>query len=177
MKKLLGIVVLGLLWCNISFGEILTLKCSQDYERVIGKSKFDKYWLPKPKIFFKFDLDARQLISYGIGDHRKEVLAPLQYWKNEQTKNKLLRGIAPLSGKVLDKQRQYRIYAFTIFKTPSKKYSYELVGFRVSKIFFNEWKSSLNKTYQALEEKIDFSDEFLINETSGLLKGSCNEET
>ena len=27
MKKLLGIVVLGLLWCNVGFAEIINLKC------------------------------------------------------------------------------------------------------------------------------------------------------
>ena len=47
MKKLLEILVLGLLWCNVSFGEILTLKCNKDYERIIGKSKFEKYWPSK----------------------------------------------------------------------------------------------------------------------------------
>ena len=39
MKKLLGIVVLGLLWCNISFAEIITLKCVITEMEVGGKDK------------------------------------------------------------------------------------------------------------------------------------------
>ena len=31
MKKLLGIVVLGLLWCNVSFSESVYLRCEGDY--------------------------------------------------------------------------------------------------------------------------------------------------
>ena len=63
MKKLLGILVLGLLWCNTGLAEILELKCSQDYERLPGESEFEKYWLPKDKLFYKFDLEKRRLIE------------------------------------------------------------------------------------------------------------------
>ena len=35
MKKLLGIIVLSLLWCNVGFGEIITLKCKKNAEHNI----------------------------------------------------------------------------------------------------------------------------------------------
>ena len=39
MKKLLGIVVLGLLLCNVGFAEIITLKCVITEMEVGGKDK------------------------------------------------------------------------------------------------------------------------------------------
>ena len=39
MKKFLGIVVLGLLWCNVSFADLLHLKCS--YTKNVRYSAFD----------------------------------------------------------------------------------------------------------------------------------------
>jgi|OM-RGC.v1.018320202 hypothetical protein len=40
MKKLLGIVVLGLLWCSISFSEIISISCKETYEPWLGGSEW-----------------------------------------------------------------------------------------------------------------------------------------
>ena len=55
------------------------------------------------------------------------------------------------------KKMRYRIMTFTITKSPKKKYSHELINFRVSENLLNKWENSSNKTYQALEEEIDFT--------------------
>tara|TARA_Y100000389_G_C17141857_1_gene355322 strand:+ start:38 stop:544 length:507 start_codon:yes stop_codon:yes gene_type:complete len=39
MKKILGIMVLGLLWCNVGFAEKITLKCIVTEMEVNGKDK------------------------------------------------------------------------------------------------------------------------------------------
>ena len=62
--------------------------------------------------------------------------------------------------------------AFTITKSTKKKYSHELINFPVTKNLLNKWENSSNKTYQALEEEIDFTNEF-ITEASGVVKGKC----
>jgi len=54
-----------------------------------------------------------------------------------------------------------------------KKYSHELINFKVTENLLNKWKNSSNKTYQALEEEIDFTDEFTMKEASGVVKGKC----
>jgi len=172
MKKLLGILVLGLLWCNMGFADILELKCSQDYERLPGKSEFEKYWLPKDKFFYKFDLEKRRLIEIGYGKNRKDESADVQYWKNKETNDELIRGVISGGGKDYYKKMQHRIMAFTITKSTKKKYSHELINFPVTKNLLNKWENSSNKTYQALEEEIDFTNEF-ITEASGVVKGKC----
>lgn len=58
MKKLLGIIVLGLLWCGVVFGE--TYKTGQEIEGQIVFSKKVKIDLPEGK----WTLAARQLWNY-----------------------------------------------------------------------------------------------------------------
>ena len=57
MKKLLGILVLGLLWCNTGFAEILRLKC-------IYKYVDEQYPLFEvgDDSFYKYDLNSKQYI-------------------------------------------------------------------------------------------------------------------
>ena len=173
MKKLLMILVM-VSWCSVGVAEeILELKCSQDYERLPGKSEFEKYWLPKDKFFYKFDLEKRRLIEIGYGKNRKDKSAEVQYWKNRETNDELIRGVISGAGKDYYKKMRYRIMTFTITKSPKKKYSHELINFRVSENLLNKWENSSNKTYQALEEEFDFTDEFTMKETSGVVKGKC----
>ena len=58
MKKLLGIIVLGLLWCNTSFADII--KTGQEVEGQIVFSKKVKIDLPEGK----WTIAARQLWNY-----------------------------------------------------------------------------------------------------------------
>ena len=44
---------------------------------------------------------------------------------------------------------------------------------RVSDDFFNDWENSNNQTYEALEKLIDFENEFLWENASGVVKGKC----
>ena len=52
MKKLLGIVVLGLLWCDVGFAEVLTWEC--------GKSENLKW------INWQLDLKKKELKSQTV---------------------------------------------------------------------------------------------------------------
>jgi len=58
MKKLLGIVVLGLLWCNVGFAEVLSWSC--------GKSE-NLNW-----INWQLDLEKKELRSQYAGKDNKE---------------------------------------------------------------------------------------------------------
>ena len=59
MKKLLGIVVLGLIFSNFAYGEI-TIRCKIEYN---SKDKVKWYHLFKDKIFYNFDGDRLKRIS------------------------------------------------------------------------------------------------------------------
>ena len=59
MKKLLGIVVLGLLISNFAYGEI-TIRCKIDYN---SKDKVKWYHIFKEKIFYNFDENRLKRIS------------------------------------------------------------------------------------------------------------------
>ena len=172
MKKLSLYVFLGLMICSSTFADILKLKCNQDYERLIGSSKFEKYWLPKNKIFYTFNLEKMTLDEIGLGKEKVKKSAEIKYWLDETTKEKLIRGAVSGSGKT-SKGKQYRVYAFTISKTTNNKYSHVLTMFRVSVDFFNDWENSNNQTYEALEKLIDFENEFLVENASGVVKGKC----
>ena len=167
MKKLLGIVVLGLLLSGNAYAEILDLKCSQDSERIMGKKDFKTHWLPQKKMYYKFDLTNRKLIEWGIGKHKTEQNSILQYWKNNTNNDELIRGL--MSGSNDEKQM---IFAFTITKNPKKKYSHEVISLRVSKNLFEKFKKLENKSYSDLEKDVNFDDEY-IYEATGLLKGKC----
>ena len=70
MKKLLGIVVLGLLWCNISFSEILHLKC--ELNEIKNYSPFKDKLInsidelnPKEEYVYSIDLSKEAVIGYN----------------------------------------------------------------------------------------------------------------
>ena len=59
MKKLLGIVVLGLLWCNFSYAENITLiKCKD-----VGDKKMDR---SKEKYYFTIDYKSNEVTEVWI---------------------------------------------------------------------------------------------------------------
>ena len=167
MKKLLGIVVLGLLLSGNAYSDILDLKCSQDAERIIGNKDFKTYWLPQKKMYYKFDLTNRKLIENGYDKYKMKQNSALQYWKDTKNNNELIRGL--MSG---SNDEKYMIFAFTITKTPKKKYSHEIMSLRSSKNLYEEFKNLENKTYSDLEKEVNFNDEY-IYEATGLVKGKC----
>ena len=91
----------------------------------------------------------------------------LQYWKDTKNNNELIRGL--MSG---SNDEKYMIFAFTITKTPKKKYSHEIMSLRSSKNLYEEFKNLENKTYSDLEKEVNFNDEY-IYEATGLVKGKC----
>jgi len=65
MKKLLGILVLGLLWCNVGVAEIITLKCIAIKKEVAGKEENllgEKYILEEEDIFVDVDTKDKEAI-------------------------------------------------------------------------------------------------------------------
>ena len=167
MKKLLGIVVLGLFLSWNAYSDILDLKCSQDAERIIGNKDFKTYWLPQKKMYYKFDLTNRKLIENGYDKYKMKQNSALQYWKDTKNNNELIRGL--MSG---SNDEKHMIFAFTITKTPKKKYSHEIMSLRSSKNLYEEFKNLENKTYSDLEKEVNFNDEY-IYEATGLVKGKC----
>ena len=82
MKKLLGIIVLGLLWCNISFGEIITLKCKKNTEHNIVVLGGKEHLFKNER---SYDVETAQYVSsiqYNVNlmnlkileDNRAEIL-------------------------------------------------------------------------------------------------------
>jgi len=81
MKKLLGILVLGLFWCNVGFGETLTLKC-YEYAKHNILELGDEVLYKNER---RYDVDTAQYVSLinadfhlmnlkKIGDNRAEIL-------------------------------------------------------------------------------------------------------
>ena len=82
MKKLLSIIVLGLLWCNVSFGEIITLKCKKNAEHNIVELGGKEHLFKNER---SYDVETAQYVSsiqYSINlmnlkileDNRAEIL-------------------------------------------------------------------------------------------------------
>ena len=161
------IIALGFLMFSTAYTDILHLKCSQDSERRIGNKEFKTYWLPQKKIFYKFDLNNKKLIESGIGKYKSPQNSALQYWKDTTNKNELLRGL--MSG---SNNNKYKIFAFTIIKTPKKKYSHETISLNTTKNLFEEFKNLEDKTYSDLEKEVNLKDKWIF-EASSLVKGKC----
>ena len=70
MKKLLGIVVLGLLLCNVGFAEIITLKCVISEMEVGGKDKNEitgeTHASQESDQFFKIDTDDNEALKTDL---------------------------------------------------------------------------------------------------------------
>jgi hypothetical protein len=74
MKKLLAIIVLGLLWCNFSYAETITLnKCKR-----IGKIKMDQ---TKEKHYFTIDYTNKELTEVVI--HTNEWVTQMKKMRDE----------------------------------------------------------------------------------------------
>jgi hypothetical protein len=74
MKKLLGIVVLGLLWCNFSYAENITLiKCKD-----VGDKKMDR---SKEKYYFTIDYKSNEVTEVWI--YTNEWVASMKKAKEE----------------------------------------------------------------------------------------------
>ena len=74
MKKLLGIVVLGLLWCNVGFAEKLYIKCHKSIDSFVvldfdsKKAGFSRHAIPSE---LNFDI---------IESNDVMIKAKIQYW-------------------------------------------------------------------------------------------------
>ena len=69
MKKLLGIVVLGLLWCSVGFAEIITLKCVTFKMEIMGKDKNpwgETYVSKDSDLFMKLDTNDKNAIKSDL---------------------------------------------------------------------------------------------------------------
>tara|TARA_B100001564_G_C20220192_1_gene481369 strand:- start:66 stop:575 length:510 start_codon:yes stop_codon:yes gene_type:complete len=70
MKKLLGIVVLGLLLCNVGFAEIITLKCVITEMEVGGKDKNEitgeTHASQESDQFFKIDTNDNEALKTDL---------------------------------------------------------------------------------------------------------------
>ena len=81
MKKLLGILVLGLLFCSNAFSEILHIKCYQDTVKKYGSHEYKNVWFKeyKNKFYYKFDLNSMNLIEFGFGENKREVSTAIRF--------------------------------------------------------------------------------------------------
>ena len=81
MKKLLWIVVLGLLWCNIGFAEVLDIRCKDDpiklrYLIDTSKKTVKAYWTEENKqeqfeLYDLLEIDSVKAIYQGTGKYKK----------------------------------------------------------------------------------------------------------
>ena len=65
MKKLLGIMVLGLLWCNVGFAKDLTLYCKQEVKKIIESNVLVTKTIPH-----------KQLWEILISDKKMKIIVP-----------------------------------------------------------------------------------------------------
>jgi|TARA_B100001093_G_scaffold412549_1_gene402236 hypothetical protein len=81
MKKLLGIVVLSLLWSNIGFTEIIDIRCKDDpiklrYSIDTSKKTVKAYWTEQSKqeqfeLYDLLEIDNVRAIYQGTGNYKK----------------------------------------------------------------------------------------------------------
>ena len=81
MKKLLGILVLGLLWSNIGFTEIIDIRCKDDpiklrYSIDTSKKTVKAYWTEQSKqeqfeLYDLLEIDNVRAIYQGTGNYKK----------------------------------------------------------------------------------------------------------
>ena len=71
MKKLLGIVVLGLLWCNVGFANPITLLCINDKNGFKWKVEIDlnkkTMIMGEGSVPREIIIDGNKVIRYGLG--------------------------------------------------------------------------------------------------------------
>ena len=70
MKKLLGILVLGLLWCNVGFAKVFDFKCSSFSERKYVKEtyKWEKNYDYKAIIHVQLDTSQKTIKIFSDWD-------------------------------------------------------------------------------------------------------------
>jgi len=72
MKKLLGILVLGLLWCNISFAKVYDFKCSQynyrEFRAEGSKEDYNRRWI----IHIEIDTSKKMITMFDSWDHEEK---------------------------------------------------------------------------------------------------------
>ena len=102
MKKLLGIVVLGLLWCNVGVAETISIICMgvsspENKESMEFKKKFTKW-----TVEYSSDNESETYIEgkkdEDGGVNKFEVSEELIVWTYEKTPIKLIRSIDRLNG-------------------------------------------------------------------------------
>ncbi len=72
MKKLLGILVLGLLWCNTSFAEVIKIDCQLSETPGLELPSEDLILLKqRTKPTFKINLDSKEVIAFNYGHSNK----------------------------------------------------------------------------------------------------------
>ena len=81
MKKLLWIVVLGLLWCNIGFAEVLDIRCKDDPLKLrwlidTSKKTVKAYWTEENKqeqfeLYDLLEIDSVKATYQGTGNNKK----------------------------------------------------------------------------------------------------------
>ena len=80
MKRLLGIVVLGLFLSSSSYANILNIKCQFDQTREPGfGNKTKKNWFAsfKDKMGYKFDIKNLKLIETSYGKYSQKLSLPI----------------------------------------------------------------------------------------------------
>jgi len=80
LKKLLGIVVLGLFLSSSSYANILNIKCQFDQTREPGfGNKTKKNWFAsfKDKMGYKFDIKNLKLIETSYGKYSQKLSLPI----------------------------------------------------------------------------------------------------
>ena len=146
MKKLLGILVLGLLWCNVSYASVFKLnKCYEN--KVINKGNIwgpqDKIWNKKSWEKFRINYNAgKPILNYYLA---KEYL-PENIDKNEFHKKAMEAGYYDGIGAKSNAKEKEKIDAINFFEKYSLFYeemiatedNYFSINFDTGKIRFSE---------------------------------------
>ena len=121
MKKLLGIVVLGLLWCNVSFAENIYILCLAEYTKVEPFST--KKGPGKDFGFFSIKLDKKK--SEALIYAELFPAGPQYKLIKTKVKKKKLENNEDLEIKVNKKKSKHKIEEITISHPLSSPDGYE----------------------------------------------------
>ena len=90
MKKLLAILVLGLLWCNVGFAKVIHLKCiyTKEIRYTAYDGKLEKKTTdmnPVSKLVYSIDLDKEQMVgkNYEIWDNPENLKYDTHVFENK----------------------------------------------------------------------------------------------
>ncbi|MDA9643520.1 hypothetical protein N9S97_00775 [Candidatus Pelagibacter sp.] len=192
MKKILGIVVLGFLWSNLSYANILNIKCRFDEVREIGLgSKIKKNWFSsfKDKMGYQFDINNLKLIETSYGKYSQKLSLPINIKNDPEEKDYNLKTISGTFSSI-PKSNQKGALTIFVYKvrvgvndeifyengqlSDIKVLVHSMEQYRVTGDGMNEWLNfSYTQSYDDFKKWINNKDKINLRLASGWTNGSC----